>query len=210
MWSSDSLQQLQTYEFILGSSSPRRAEILNSNIGVTKYTIMTSSFEENLPKSKISDVEYVTSTAQHKIPSIISQLETSKDYVLLVADTIVSCGGKVFEKPVSPEDQWAMLSHYRNHFSDIRVITAVHVCRVSGGQIVCHEFGHEITALEFDAKLTDLQLHYYIATGEGSNVAGGFKYQEKGSMLFVGLSGDYFNVVGLPVKKTHSLLTKVL
>ncbi|GEQ66569.1 hypothetical protein JCM33374_g232 [Metschnikowia sp. JCM 33374] len=210
MWSQDLVDKLAKYEFILGSSSPRRSEILNTNIGISNFTVLTSTFEENLSKDGIEDVDYVTRTAQHKIPSIIPQLDSNKDYILLVADTIVSCGGKVFEKPTSPDNQWAMFSHYKNHPADIKVITAVHVCRVSDGKVVIHEYGHETTDLHFDASISDQQLQYYVGTGEGLNVAGGFKYQEKGSMLFKGITGDFFNVVGLPVKRTYSLLAKIL
>lgn len=210
MWSIELLEKLKTYEFVLGSSSPRRSEILSSNIGVENFSIITSTFEENLSKENVTDVDYVTKTAHHKIASILTQLSSDKEYLLLVADTVVSCGGKVFEKPSSPEHQWDMLSHYKNNSSDIKVITAVHICHISGGKILKHEYDHETTVLQFDAELSDQQLQYYISTKEGLNVAGGFKYQEKGSMLFKGISGDYFNVVGLPVKKTHTLLAKVL
>ncbi|KAM9911864.1 hypothetical protein OXX69_003119 [Metschnikowia pulcherrima] len=210
MWSPETIDALKKYNFILGSSSPRRAEILASNVGVPKFEIVTSTFEEDLSKANITDVEYVTQTAQHKLPSIVAQLDPSKKYVLLVADTIVSCEGEILEKPGTPENSWAMLSHYRTHPSDIRVITAVHVCLVAGGKVTRHEKDHQETALQFDRTLTDQQLRYYIDTKEGLDVAGGFKYQRKGSMLFEGINGDFFNVVGLPVKKTHDLLMKIL
>lgn len=66
----------------------------------------------------------------------------------------------------------------------------------------------DTTTLEFDA--SEELINYYIDTGEGLEAAGGFKYQEKGGLLFPNMNGDYFNVVGLPVRRTYSLLQKVL
>lgn len=198
---------LKGYTFVLGSSSPRRKEILTSNLGVDKFTIVKSTFEENLPKGNYKDVEYVTRTAEHKIDSIMSRLSSTEKHVLLVADTIVSCAGEIFEKPETKENQRKMLHSYRDNPNMIKVITSVHVCKVGlERKIEKHLREHEITNLRFDPSLSDSQLQDYIETGEGLHVAGGFMYQSKGSLLFQGIEGDYFNVVGLPAAKTYRML----
>lgn len=198
---------LRDYKFVLGSSSPRRKEILTNNLGLEDFVVVKSTFEENLPKIAFKDVEYVTKTAQHKIDSIISQLSLTEKHVLLVADTIVSCAGEIFEKPETEDNQLKMLQRYRENPNDIRVITSVHICKVELGRNVdVHLSEHEITTLRFNSALTDSQLQNYIDTREGLNVAGGFMYQSKGALLFQGIDGDYFNVVGLPAAKTYRML----
>lgn len=202
--------RLKEYNFVLGSSSPRRREILAQNINIADFSVVKSTFEENLSKES-SDVEYVTTTAAHKIESIVEQLEPGHKYILLVADTVVSCGGRIFEKPETPSRQLDMLRHYRSHPNDIRVITAVHLCEIDATKtIVKRLLDYESTSLCFRADLSDAQLQYYVDSEEGLEVAGGFKYQSLGCLLFSGIQGDYFNVVGLPAAKTFSMLELML
>lgn len=205
------LQFLQGYDFILGSSSPRRQEILVNNLGIKDYTIVKSTFEENLAKENISDVEYVTLTSKHKIASIVDQLDSGKRYVVLTADTIVSCGGHILEKPETKETQMQMLKLYREHPDLIRVITAVNLYVIGKGQkMEQHVHDHEITKLKFNTNLDDGHFEHYVNTEEGLHVAGGFMYQSLGTLLFSGIEGDYFNVVGLPASKTFQMLEKLI
>lgn len=204
-------QKLEKYQFVLGSSSPRRKEILANNVNISDFIVVKSTFEENLPKQNITAVDYVTATAEHKINSIVSQLAAGKPYVLLVADTVVSCGGHIFEKPGTREKQMEMLRHYRNHSREIRVITAIQVCEIDLNlQVLRRLLDCEITTLNFNDQLSDAELQYYVDSEEGLDVAGGFKYQCMGSLLFSGIEGDYFNVVGLPAAKTFHMLDELL
>lgn len=207
MWSNRVQQRLAQCNVVLGSSSPRRKEILSTNLGIAAFEVVCSTFEENLPKSGPHE-QYVSSTAQHKIASIVEQLSHER-HLLIVADTIVSCGERILEKPQTADAQLDMLRHYKQH-STLRVITAVHVCIAEGGAVVRTASGSETTALVFDLLLSQEELQHYVATGEGLHVAGGFKYQEQGSLLFRGIDGDYFNVVGLPVGATSRLIAQVL
>lgn len=205
------INALSKYEFVLGSSSPRRKEILTKNLGITTFSVIKSTFEENLPKADFTDVDYVTITAKHKIESIIDKLSLSKHCVLLVADTIVSCAGEIFEKPETPQNQLIMLKKYRDHPQDIRVITSVHVCIIGPDKHVAeHISDHVVTTLKFDESLSDTQLQEYVNTGEGLQAAGGFMYQGKGCLLFKGIDGDYFNVVGLPAARTYRILESII
>lgn len=173
--------------------------------------MVKSTFEENLLKVGISDEDYVTTTARHKVESIIEQLAAGKSHVLLVADTVVSCGGQIFEKPGTRQKQMEMLRHYRLHPNDIRVITAVSVCLIDENKVIAKQLlDHEITLLKFNGDLTDEQMQYYVDSDEGLDVAGGFKYQSFGCLLFSGIEGDYFNVVGLPAAKTFYLLDQLM
>lgn len=203
-------EALNEYEFVLGSSSPRRLEILANNLNVKKFQVVKSTFDEDIPKSNVSDIDYVTMTAEQKIPSVVEQLSPNKRYIVLTADTVVSCRGNIFEKPGNPETQLAMLQEYRKHPDSIRVITSVHLLKVEHQRIVAHVKDHEITKLTFNSRLTEVQLKYYVNSQEGLNVAGGFMYQGLGSVLFSGIEGDYFNVVGLPVCKTFKMMETLL
>lgn len=203
----DLYTKLKGYKVILGLLSPRRKEILQTNLGIKDFTIVKSTFEEDIGKDGLSDVDYVMQTAQAKIPSIIDQLENEK-CVIIVADTIVSCQGKVFEKPGTPDVQLAMLKTFRSEGS-VKVVTSVHVIVVEEGEQRLIS-GHETTHLLFNTSLSDEELQNYVNCKEGLEVAGGFQFQSLGNLLFTGLEGDYFNVVGLPAAKTFSLLRQAM
>lgn len=200
-------EQLKEYRITLGSLSPRRKEILAANVGIKDFHILKSTFEEDISKDGISDLEYVTQTAHAKIPSILEQLEKGNN-VLIAADTIVSCEGRVYEKPETAENQLAMLKAFRKA-GHVKVITSVHVVVLKDDK-KHHVHGHEVTDLQFNTKLLDSELMHYVNSEEGFQVAGGFQYQSIGNLLFTGLQGDYFNVVGLPAAKTFSLLQEAL
>lgn len=190
--------QFGKFEFVLGSSSPRRKEILENNLNVLTSRIIKSTFAEDISKVGLTPEEYVMQTALGKLPSIIEQL--TKDSIVVVADTIVSCNDRIFEKPNSPEKNRNMLEWYQAH-SDVNVMTAVVVAKYEKGNLITKS-GVETTRLVFG----DVDIEAYVQTGEGLHVAGGFKYQGLGCLLFKRIEGDYFNVVGLPAYMTHKLL----
>lgn len=190
--------KLQQYKVVLGLLSPRRAEIMKQNLGISDFIVVKSQFEENVPKEGLSDIQYVTKTAEQKLPSILEQLDGG-NHIVLVADTVILCDGKIHEKPGTADKQMEMLKEYREA-ETVKVITGVHVVRVTCGKVEKHVTEHVITDLQFNKALPDDTLEWYVTTGEGLSVAGGFQYQSRGCQLFTGLHGDYFNVVGLPVK----------
>lgn len=209
MWNSELLTKLTSLNVVLGSSSPRRQEILLMNLGIKNFTVIPSLFEENLSKQGIEAGDYVRETAKHKIPSIVSSLPHDVKSLLIVADTIISCGGRIFEKPETAQHQWEMFRFYQKH-REINVLTSIHVCIVQSGVIIDQREKIELTSLRFDSSLSNDQLEFYIGSREGLNVAGGFKFQGMGSMLFKGFQGDYYNIIGLPVRSTYEIIGEIL
>ena len=63
------------------------------------------------------------------------------------------------------------------------------------------------TTLRF-RPLSDLEIHNYIATGEPADKAGAYGIQGMASMFVVGLDGDYYNVMGLPICTLTLMLRK--
>ena len=62
------------------------------------------------------------------------------------------------------------------------------------------------TRVEF-YPLSDDTLRWYLATGEPFDKAGAYGIQGKGALLVRGISGDYCNVVGLPLAELARQLT---
>ena len=208
-------QQLKKYRFVLGSTSPRRLEILGE-LGVTGIEVVPSNFEENVTKEGKSPEEYVLLTAQGKSDSVVEQVESKRaaphlelqPTIILASDTVVVCNGQIFEKPDNPEQQFENLKYFRTH-RDVNVKTAVIVTKIEGANKTTKQ-NVVNTKLEFDQELLDDFLKAYVASGEGLAVAGGFKVQGMGGLLWLDMMGEYHNGVGLPFKGTYALLDAVL
>ncbi|RCK64916.1 hypothetical protein Cantr_00539 [Candida viswanathii] len=197
------IAKLNNFKCILGSQSPRRKEILENNLGIRNFTPRPSSFEEDLEKDDKTPLQYVQLTSQHKAEAIIKE-GVDTPAIVLTCDTIISCNGKVFEKPMTKEKQREDFKYFSQH-PELDVISALTVIRVGDSTEVFTD--HATTKLKFkgDVDITDA----YIESEEGLEVAGGFKYQGLGCLLFESMEGDSFNVVGLPVK-VFDLLEKAV
>ncbi|CAD1812843.1 septum formation protein Maf [Candida parapsilosis] len=201
-------EKLEKYNLILGSTSPRRQQILLQNFGVANFTISASNFPEDLDKSQITPLEYVQLTSRKKAEAIYQAHSDTfqSETLILTCDTIVTCNGKIFEKPMTQSKQAKFFEYFDTH-KDIEVISAITVLKLNNG-IVSEYQDHAVTKLSFKADNKDI-IRAYIESGEGLEVAGGFKYQQLGCLLFDKISGDYYNVVGLPTN-TYSLLLEAV
>ena len=67
---------------------------------------------------------------------------------------------------------------------------------------------HELTGVTF-APMTPAEIQAYVATGESFGKAGGYAIQGHAARYITGIQGDYFNVVGLPVRRLYETLKLV-
>lgn len=192
---------LENQRVILGSLLPRRATILSTNLGISKFEIIVSGYAEDLQKQGRTVAEYVSQTCQNKARDVESGL--NGEYVLICCDTVIDCDGSVCEKPRDGNHQREMLHRYRQ-LGSIKVISAVTV--ISCGRRITKTC---TTRLNWNDHVTDEIIEDYINSGEGNDAAGGFKFQERGLVLFDSIEGDYFNVVGLPVATTYDAIVTV-
>ena len=172
---------------ILASQSPRRRELLGQ-MGFTDFIIRPAQGEEIIDPD-LSPDKLVEELSRQKCAEVAALSDA--DDLVIAADTVVAIDGTVLGKPRSEQDAYAMLSRLsgRHH----TVYTGVTVSR--GGKVLT---AHEATRVHF-RPLTSAEIETYIATGEPMDKAGSYGIQGYGAMLVEGISGDYFNVVGLPV-----------
>ena len=98
---------------VLASASPRRKEIL-TNQGLS-FVVRPSNVKEDLDKSKYQGkpFDYSVDTAALKADDVYDKVTSEfPDGSLLVigCDTVVTCGGNIYEKPRDKEDACRMLS----------------------------------------------------------------------------------------------------
>jgi septum formation protein len=186
-------------KLILASKSPRRKEILE-NLGV-KFQIITCETDEHTDEK--DGKKYVEEIAFRKGDAVRALLESEgkfdENQIILSCDTIVvSADGEIMGKPLDRADAKRMILAFsgKPHFviSGIALITKEKTVITS-----------ESTTVFFDT-INENDVEKYLDTDEAYDKAGAYAIQGYASLWIDGINGDYFNVVGLPVKKLSDTL----
>ncbi|CAH8606443.1 unnamed protein product [Heterobilharzia americana] len=173
-------EDLKSIEIILGSSSPRRKELLQ-NIGVP-FTIVSPDVEENLRFENFKSVPaYVEALAKIKADAVTNIMPACQhNRLVIAADTLICFEGNIFGKPSGCSSAMDMLSRLSGNMH--QVITGVCLnWTVSGRQHKVDLF-HEVT----NVKMAILDIHTieeYIRSGEPMDKAGAYGIQGLGSSL---------------------------
>lgn len=182
-------------KIILASASPRRKELL-TQIGV-KFEIMISDKETDIDSS--NPIKACEKQAMQKALDIEEKaaLKYKEDYIIIAADTIVALEDTILGKPKDKEDARLMLERIsgKKH----KVYTAV--C-VFNSRLKTHKSFVEETAVEV-AELSKEDIDFYLSKDEAYDKAGAYAIQGLFSRYIVGIEGDYYNVMGLPVGRVY-------
>lgn len=181
---------------ILASQSPRRRQLLEQ-IGVTDFDILVPEANESYDPA-LSPQEIVASICRKK-GEAARELAGDKDAVLIAADTMVFLEGLRLGKPRDKADAARMLRSLSGKTHE--VCTGVTLCR--GHRL---ETRVETTSVTF-RPLSDREILWYIATGEPMDKAGAYGVQGQAALFVSGITGDYFNVMGLPLHLLGQMLT---
>lgn len=187
---------MKDIKIILASASPRRKELL-SQIGLD-FEIMVSDKETEIDSK--DPREACEKQACQKAADIVKQAALKykdNDFIVIAADTIVALEGKILGKPKSREDAKQMIEDIsgRKH----RVYTAV--CVYNSIKKSYESFVDD-TLVEV-AKLSDGEIEDYLDKKEPYDKAGAYTIQGYFSRYIVGIEGDYYNVMGLPIGRLY-------
>ena len=178
---------------ILASGSPRRKELLGL-FGipfVIRAADIDETMDEHLPP--FDEVSRVSRLKALAVPR-------EQDDIVIAADTIVVCEGRVLGKPHSREEAVRMLTALSGR--DHQVMTG---CTVVRGRKT--ETFTEVTDLHF-RPLTDTEIARYVDSGEPMDKAGAYGIQGGAALFCEKIVGDYYNVMGLPVCRLGQVLRK--
>ncbi len=193
-------------DIILASGSPRRRELMERE-GVA-FSVRVSQADETLDADLMRQPEEAAKKlAERKARSVVEDVlnEGYAGMAMVVgADTMVVADNVIYGKPVDEADAKRILGELSGRAH--QVITGVSVWLVGAPE------GEEDISLAFRSfaetshvlfrELDDALIDAYIATGEPMDKAGAYGVQGKGGeMLVERVSGDFDNVVGLPVKR---------
>jgi septum formation protein len=188
------LKNLEQYEIILASKSPRRQQLL-SDLGL-KFTVQSMDIPEEFPEG-LSMTEIPVFLAELKAEAFRPQLKSNQ--LVITADTIVWLEGEVLGKPVDYNDGVRMLKGLSGKKHE--VITGV--CLLSSKRKVTF---YALTDVWFKS-LTDDEIHYYLENYRPYDKAGAYGIQEW--IGYVGINhieGSFFNVMGLPIQSLYEHL----
>ena len=179
---------------ILASQSPRRKELLG--LFRIPFTVRVADIDETMnPNSApYSEVARVSRLKALAIPR-------EADDVVVAADTIVVCEGRLLGKPHSAEEAKDMLRLLSGR--DHQVMTGMTVLRGDSAAVVT-----EVTDLHF-RDLTEKEIDAYVATGEPMDKAGAYGIQGGAALFCQRMEGDYYNVMGLPVCRLTQILREL-
>lgn len=183
---------------ILVSTSPRRKELLE-NLGLRFVVDPKTHFKEHIPEGM--PVEKVPEFfAEQK--SLHYHKELSSDDVLVSADTVVVCDGKLLGKPHHREEAKKMLENLSGKTH--KVITALCV-RTSEKCIVVSDTAN-VTFCDLDSK----DIEYYVESFRPVDKAGAYGIQEWIGMTGISrIDGSFYTIMGLPTHLLYSILKKL-
>jgi septum formation protein len=209
---------------ILASASPRRAELLRS-AGYT-FDVVVADVDESIRPGE-SPSAYVRRLAADKSAAAMSRITADlkvcttldirrvaadaeqevvrafrpADLVILGADTTVVVDDEILGKPLDEEDGARMLRRLSGR--------AHHVLTGVSLRQGVYEVGRVETTSVVFRPLTDEEIAWYVASGEGRDKAGGYAIQGLGSRFIPRIEGSYSNVVGLPIACVAELLPEI-
>lgn len=187
-------------QYILASASPRRREILAS-LGLD-FTVLVADADESChltdPGARVETISSRKCLAARDKLLSAGMPPADSETLLIASDTLVVLDGCFLGKPRDREDALHMIRRLRGH---------THV--VASGLALWHKgelvTAHELTRVTF-APMSEEETLAYVDTGEPFGKAGGYAIQGKAARYITGIQGDYFNVVGLPVRRLYETL----
>lgn len=194
----DEVESAFRESLFLASSSPRRAEILRA-VG-WPFEVRAPNIDETRASEEVP-VQYVKRLARMKAAAVAAQ---QGEGLVLGADTVVVVEGEILGQPVDDQEACRMLRLLRGKWHEVLTGVALVRAGISGCSIV----DHETSRVRF-AAMSDAEIEWYVVTGEPAGKAGAYAVQGRGALFIEEIQGDYFNIVGLPIRLVYELSLKV-
>jgi septum formation protein len=183
-----------TAPLVLASGSPRRRQLLEM-LGLPFRVVVPDIDERQLAGE--SPEAYVVRLARAKAAAVAAR---EPGELVLGADTTVVIRGHLLGKPSSTEEATAMLAKLQGRTH--QVLTGV--AMAADARV---EDALDVTDVKF-RRVDHSTLEAYAATGEPMDKAGAYAVQGLGAILVEGIRGDFFGVMGLPLRLVLDLLER--
>lgn len=179
---------------ILASASPRRSELLA--LAGLKFQVLPSRAHERFNRGPVAGQAKKLALKKASEVAVRLRARGFKDGLVLGADTIVARTGRLLAKPATPKAAAAMLRLLSGGSHE--VITGLALVPLDPQARPWT--GHSRTKVTF-RRLSGAEIADYVRSGEPMDKAGAYAIQGAAAAFVSRISGDYFNVVGLPLVK---------
>jgi len=185
-------------DLVLASSSPRRQDLLEE-AGIPFRVIVPEIDEWDAGSHpELSPHDLVRLNARRKAEAVHQLKLHAPDSIILAADTVVVCEGRILGKPLNQDDAKAMLSWLgaRTH----EVLTGLAWLGVRDKILREHVARTRVTFRRLEAPL----IAAYLDKVHVLDKAGAYAVQEHGFDLIERVEGSLTNVIGLPMEVVRS------
>ena len=182
----------------LGSASPRRFELIKQ-MGIP-CEVLSFEMEEIMDQDKAPQ-DLALELSEMKMGACLARY--GNPGWIVTADTLIALDEHKIGKPTDREEARRMLIKLQNRIH--QVYTGITLFRPSDRKTVSR---WDRTDVQF-APLGEDELEMYLESGEWQDVAGGYRIQEKGGIFIKGITGSYFNVMGLPINLLYGMLRQL-
>lgn len=181
-------------KLLLASASPRRAEILRAVNW--PFETLAANIDETLIAGE-SAKDMVERLALGKAEVAARERPNA---LVLGADTTVVVDSEILGKPQDEAEARKMLRLLSGRWHD--VLTGVALLRGGAGKHCV--VTHERTQVRF-GRMSDAEIDWYIQSGEPMDKAGAYAVQGRAALFIEEIKGEYWNVVGLPIRTVYRL-----
>lgn len=186
-------QEADMKKVILASASPRRRELL-LQAGFS-FEVIESKADENVdirePEALVEEL------AKRKAQAVADLLY--KDALVIGADTVVALEGEILGKPKNEADAFRMLKQLQGRTHQVYTGVALIRREKDGQQVISFAERTDVTMYP----MSEEEIYAYIATKEPMDKAGAYGIQGRAAVYVKEISGDYNNVVGLPIGRLY-------
>ncbi|MFC1517346.1 nucleoside triphosphate pyrophosphatase [Candidatus Margulisiibacteriota bacterium] len=183
------------YVLILASRSKRRQKLLKE-LGIP-FQVKIAKVKEHF------QLKNIKKELLHNALLKAKYVSTPKKAIIIAGDTVIVYNNRVFGKPKNRSQAERFLATFSGKTH--KVLTGLVIYNTVSKKT---EKAVVTTKVKFKV-LTQQSITTYLNCGEYKDKAGAYGIQAKGAKLVEKITGDYYNVVGLPIKKLKELLIKV-
>lgn len=188
---------------ILGSSSPRRIELINK-LGLN-YKIIKPTFDERSIKNIKED--YSSFLAFKKLESILlnnsSDFDINNDLVLCM-DTSISKDNKIFNKPTSFNEAYSFLKEFSNSLHEVITGFAIYYKNtIIIDKDITYVYFNDLSDELIKDYINDKEINVFDKAGSYA-IQFDYKYH-----LISKIKGSLDNVIGFPSEKLINILKEL-
>lgn len=174
------------HRIILASQSPRRKQLME--LAELKFEVIIADVDETNPPGMPG--EEVPEFLAKKKADAVAHL--AQDAIVIAADTVVLLDHHILGKPKDDADARQILQQLSGRVH--KVVTGVCIRRNE------KEVSFSVTTEVFFRPLTEAQITHYVTHYKPFDKAGAYAIQEWiGVTGIEKITGDYYNVMGLPI-----------